>query len=317
MTLHLVTGGAGFIGSHLAARLVEGGDRVRVLDNLSTGSAENLKGFRDGIEFIEGDIRDLEALQRAVQGTECVFHLAALPSVQRSVQFPLEAEAVNAMGTLQVLEAARKAGVRRVIYASSSSIYGDSPRLPKREDLTPNPLSPYAVSKLTGEHYCRIYRRLHGLETVSLRYFNVFGPRQNPDSPYAAVIPRFIRALLGGQRPVVYGDGEQTRDFTFVSNAVEANVLASRAEEAPGRVFNVACSTRTSLNRLLTLLQEITGAAVEAVHEPPRPGDVRDSQADIRQARKILGFNPAVDLEEGLRRTAQWFQKMAQGAEEG
>ncbi|MFQ5692399.1 MAG: NAD-dependent epimerase/dehydratase family protein, partial [Nitrospinota bacterium] len=224
-----------------------------------------------------------------------------------------ESEAVNAMGTLQVLEAAREAGVRRVIYASSSSVYGDSPALPKREDFSPNPLSPYAVSKLTGEQYCRIYHRLHGLETVGLRYFNVFGPWQDPASPYAAVIPRFIRALLNGERPVVYGDGEQTRDFTFISNAVEANLLAASAEGAPGRAFNVACSRRTSLNRLLEILGGILGTRVEAVYDPPRPGDVRDSEADIGQAREVLGFHPAVDLEEGLRRTVEWFQANGKG----
>ncbi|MFQ5913605.1 MAG: SDR family oxidoreductase [Nitrospinota bacterium] len=311
MALHLVTGGSGFIGSHLTARLVERGEKVRVLDNLSTGSPENLKEIRNQVEFHEGDIRDPETVERGVEGADCVFHLAALPSVQRSVQFPLEAEAVNARGTLQVLEAARSAGVRRVIYASSSSVYGDSAVLPKREDLPPNPLSPYAVGKLCGEQYCRVYCELHGLETVSLRYFNVFGPRQDPASPYAAVIPRFIFALLSGRRPVVYGDGEQTRDFTFVSNAVDANILASTAEGAPGRVFNLACSVRTSVNALLDLLRQIIGTSAEADYEPPQPGDVRDSQADISQAREFLGFEPAVDLEEGLRKTAQWFQKNA------
>ncbi len=309
MALHLVTGGTGFIGSHVAARLIERGDEVRVLDNLSTGLLQNLKEIRDRIDFIEGDLRNSETLERAVQGVECVFHLGALPSVQRSIRFPVEAEAVNAMGTLNVLEAARGADVRRVIYASSSAVYGDTPTLPKQEDQPPNPLSPYAVSKLTGEQYCRIYYKLHGLETVGLRYFNVFGPRQDPGSAYAAVIPRFIHALLNGQSPVVYGDGEQTRDFTFVSNAVDANLLASTAEGAPGRVFNVACSARTSLNELLNLLRKRTGTSLEAVYEAPRPGDVRDSQADVRRAREILGFEPAVDLEQGLGRTVEWFQE--------
>ena len=311
MAHHLVTGGAGFIGSHLAARLAERGDAVRVFDNKSTGSSENLKDLGQGIELIEGDIRDPEALERAVRGVECVFHLAALPSVQRSVEFPLDSEAVNAMGTLQVLEAAKAEGVRRVIYSSSSSVYGDTATLPKHEEQPPNPLSPYALSKLSGEWYCRIYYDLHGLETVALRYFNVFGPRQDPGSDYAAVIPRFIDAHLGGRRPMVFGDGEQTRDFTFVSNAVDANLRAAAAEKAPGRTFNVACGTRTSLNELLALLREITGSSVEADYGAARPGDVRDSQADISLAREILGYEPAVGLTNGLRTTVEWFQQSA------
>jgi nucleoside-diphosphate-sugar epimerase len=312
MALHLVTGGAGFIGSHIAGRLIQNGDQVKVLDNVSTGSLQNLKDFREDIEFIEGDIRDEGTLKRAIKGVDCVFHQAALPSVQRSVQFPVESAAVNAMGTLQILEASRYAGVRRVVYASSSSVYGNTPTLPKREDQPPNPLSPYAVSKLTGEQYCRIYFNLHGLETVCLRYFNVFGPRQDPGSAYAAVIPRFIHALSNEESPVVYGDGEQTRDFTFVSNAVDANLLASTAERAPGGVFNVACSERTSLNSLLHHLERITGTSASAVHEPPRPGDVKDSLADICQALEKLGYRPATTLEEGLRKTVEWFQDNAE-----
>jgi nucleoside-diphosphate-sugar epimerase len=312
MALHLVTGGAGFIGSNIAGRLVQNGDRVRILDNVSTGSLQNLKDFREDIEFIEGDIRDEGTLKGAVKGVDCVFHQAALPSVQRSVQFPVESAAVNAMGTLQTLEASRCAGVRRVVYASSSSVYGNTPTLPKREDQPPNPLSPYAVSKLTGELYCRIYYNLHGLETVSLRYFNVFGPRQDPNSAYAAVIPRFIHALSNEESPVVYGDGDQTRDFTFVSNVVEANLLASTAARAPGGIFNVACSERTSLNSLLHHLERITGTSASAVHEPPRPGDVKDSLADIGQAQEKLDYRPATTLEEGLRKTVEWFQENAE-----
>ncbi len=312
MALHLVTGGAGFIGSHIASRLIRNGDRVKVLDNVSTGSLQNLKDFLNDIEFIEGDIRDVDTLKRAVKGVDCIFHQAALPSVQRSVQFPIESAAVNGMGTLHVLEAARHAGVRRVVYASSSSVYGNTPTLPKREDQPPNPLSPYAVSKLTGEQYCRIYYNLHGLETVSLRYFNVFGPRQDPGSAYAAVIPRFIHALSNEESPIVYGDGKQTRDFTFVSNVVDANLLASTSERALGGVFNVAYSERTSLNNLLHHLERITGTSASPIHEPPRPGDVKDSLADICQAQEKLGYRPSTTLEEGLRETVEWFQSNAE-----
>ena len=308
MTIHLVTGGAGFIGSHLTHRLVEQGDKVRVLDNLMTGSASSLSAVRDRVEFVEGDIQNSAVVARAVEGVECVFHLAALPSIQRSIQFPLESESVNAMGTLRILEAARETGVRRVIYASSSSVYGDTPTLPKREDQTPKPISPYAVSKLIGERYCEVYHALHGLETVSLRYFNVFGPRQDSDSPYAAVIPLFIQSLFHGQRPRVFGDGEQTRDFTFVSNAVDANLCAASAEGAPGRVFNVACQQRTSLNELLRIIGDIGGVFPQAEYADSRAGDVRDSLADIGQAREVLGYAPATTLVQGLEETYEWYR---------
>ncbi len=309
MSTHLVTGGAGFIGSHLARRLVEQGREVRVLDNLATGFPDNLADIRGSLEFIEGNIQDSVTMSRAVKGVDYVFHLAALPSVQRSIQYPLESESVNALGTLQVLESARKAKVRRLIYASSSSAYGNTPTLPKREDQTPNPLSPYAISKLTGERYCQIYYNLHGLETVCLRYFNVFGPRQDPDSPYAAVIPLFIRALLNGLEPVVFGNGEQTRDFTFVSNAVDANLCAASAEGAPGMVFNVACQQRTSLNELLRTIGNICNISPQAKYSDPRPGDVLDSMADITLARKILGYTPAITLAEGLKKTCEWYRE--------
>ncbi len=308
MTIHLVTGGAGFIGSHLTHRLVEQGDRVRVLDNLTTGSAGSLAAVRDRVEFVEGDIQDSAVVARAVDGVECVFHLAALPSIQRSIRFPLESESVNALGTLRILEAARETGVRRVVYASSSSVYGTTPTLPKREDQTPNPISPYAVSKLTGERYCQIYHALHGLETVSLRYFNVFGPRQDPDSPYAAVIPLFIQSLFSGRRPRVFGDGEQTRDFTYVSNAVDANLRAASAAGAPGRVFNVACQQRTSLNELLRIIGDICGVSPQAEYGDSRAGDVRDSLADIGQAREVLGYAPATTLVQGLEETCEWYR---------
>jgi nucleoside-diphosphate-sugar epimerase len=297
----LVTGGAGFIGGHIAERLCLDGYTVRVLDNFSTGHRRNLRAPADDVELIEGDIQSYERVHTAIRGCEYVFHQAALPSVPRSIQDPLTSNASNVIGTLNVLSAARDSGVRRVIYASSSSVYGSSPTLPKHEDLLPAPISPYAVSKLAGEGYCRSFFEVYGLETVALRYFNVFGPRQDPLSHYAAVIPRFITACLVGQAPTIFGDGEQSRDFTYVGNVVEANLLAMEAERAVGKVYNVACGERVTVNRLLEELQALTGQEIEARHEPPSPGDIRHSLADVTRAERELGYSPRTNLNEGLR----------------
>lgn len=307
----LVTGGAGFIGSHLVDKLVQLGARVRVLDDFSTGKRENIAHLleRNEIELIEGSLIDPETVKRAVEGVEFVFHQGAIPSVIRSVEDPLTTHQVNVTGTLLLLLAARDAKVRRVVFASSSSVYGDTPTLPKREDMTPNPKSPYALSKLAGEHLCRLFWELYGLETVSLRYFNIFGPRQDPTSQYAAVIPRFITAMLQGKPPTIYGDGEQTRDFTFVENCVQANLLAARAEGVAGEVFNVGAGKQTSVNELFRLIRSLIGADhIEPIYAPPRPGDVRHSLADISKAQKLLGYQPSVSLEEGLERTISWFR---------
>ena len=284
----LVTGGAGFIGSHLAERLVREGHEVRVLDNFATGRRENIAEFSGDMELIEGDIQSYERVHTAVRGVELVFHEAALPSVPRSVQDPLTSNASNVIGTLNVLLSARDSGVRRVVFASSSSIYGKGEAMPKSEDLQPQPLSPYAVSKLAGEGYCRSFHDVYGLETVALRYFNVFGPRQDPLSQYSAVIPNFIGAALDGRSPVVYGDGEQSRDFTYVDNVVDANLRAAEAEDVAGAVLNVACGGRVSLNELIIELQGITGNEAATVYEPARVGDVRHSQADIRRGKSVV-----------------------------
>jgi nucleoside-diphosphate-sugar epimerase len=296
----LVTGGAGFIGSHIVERMLELGHRVVVLDNFATGRRENLARFAEDIEVVEGDMRSYERVHTAVRGCEVVFHQAALPSVPRSVQDPLTSTEANVTGTLNVLLNARDGGVRRVIFASSSSIYGANPDLPKRETMAALPLSPYAVSKLAGEGYCRSFAHVYGLDCVALRYFNVFGPRQDPLSQYAAVIPNFILACLAGQAPTVHGDGEQSRDFTYVANVVDANELAMAASDVSGRVFNVACGERVSLNELMDEIRQLTGADVSARHTTPRAGDVRHSQADITEARAVLGYQPAVGLREGL-----------------
>ncbi|HEX2486346.1 MAG TPA: SDR family oxidoreductase [Myxococcota bacterium] len=305
----LVTGGAGFVGSHLVDRLVRDGWRVRVLDDFSSGREANLEASGAAIELVRGDLRDAAALGRAVAEVEVVFHQAAVPSVPRSVAEPVRTHEVNATGTLLVLEAARRAGVRRLVYAASSSAYGDTPELPKVETMPPRPRSPYALQKWTGECYCRLYSDLFGLETVALRYFNVFGPRQDPKSEYAAVVPRFATACLRGEAAVVYGDGEQTRDFTFVDDAVRANVLAADAPGASGAVVNVAGGRRVSLNELLAGLQELTGTRVPSRHEAPRAGDVRDSLADLSRARALLGYEPAASLREGLLRTVESLRK--------
>ncbi len=309
----LVTGGAGFIGSHIADRLVEEGWEVRILDDFSSGREENLELCRRSVEVLRGDLRDRELLGRAVGDAEVVFHEAAVPSVPRSVAEPERTNDVNVTGTLALLEAARQAGVRRLVFAASSSAYGDTPELPKVESMPATPLSPYALQKYAGEQYCRLYTNLYGLETVALRYFNVFGPRQNPQSEYAAVIPKFVTACLRGEAPRIYGDGEQTRDFTYVGDVVQANLLAAEAERAVGGVVNVAGGRRMSLNQLFRTIAELTGADVEPAYEPPRPGDVRDSLADLHRAAAWLGYRPAVDIREGLRQTVDHFRKSLEG----
>lgn len=308
----LVTGGGGFIGSHLVKRLLREGQAVRVLDNFATGRRSNLDDVLADIELVEGDLQSYERVHNAVRGCDLVFHLGALPSVPRSVQDPLTSNATNVTGTLNVLLASRDEGVRRVVYASSSSIYGADPTLPKREEMQPLPIAPYAVSKLSGESYCRAFHQVYGLESVSLRYFNIFGPGQDPESQYAAVIPNFISAALEGRSPIVHGDGEQSRDFTFIDNAVDANLLAADAEGAAGQVFNIACGRRTSLNEIIAQLGALTGKEVESTNTDPRPGDVRHSLADISKAHQILGYDPVVNFEEGLKRTYVEYQELWQ-----
>lgn len=309
MSTYLVTGGAGFIGSHIVDALLAEGHQVRVLDNFATGKRKNLAHVADRIELTESDIREPAAVGKAVAGVDYVLHQAALPSVPRSIKDPVTTHDVNATGTLNVLIAARDAGVKRVVYAASSSAYGDTPELPKRETMPPRPRSPYAVSKLAGEHYCQAFWHSYDLETVCLRYFNIFGPRQDPNSQYAAVIPKFITALLDGGEIHIHGDGRQTRDFTYVANAVHANLLAATAPGAAGAVCNIACGQRTSLLGLVATLQDLTGYESHIVHDPPRPGDVRDSLADISGARELLGYQPAMGLRDGLANVVHWFRK--------
>ena len=304
--LYLVTGGAGFIGSNIAEALVRRGDRVRVLDDFSTGRRENLAALAE-VEVVEGDLRDAATARRTVAGVHGVFHQAALRSVPRSVDDPLSSNEVNVTGTLVLLLACREARVRRVVYASSSSVYGDDPALPKVETLPTQPISPYAVSKLAAEHYCQTFARLYGLETVSLRYFNVFGPRQNPESKYSAVIPRFLAQALAGEPLEVHGDGEQSRDFTYIDNVVEANLLAMKTADVSGQVFNVACGTRHSLLAIADAIAAFLGRRLERAHVPPRAGDVRHTLADIGKAERLLGFRPAVDFANGMRRTCEYF----------
>jgi UDP-glucose 4-epimerase len=311
MATALVTGGGGFIGSNLTEALLRMGHRVRVLDDFSTGKRENLN-FEEVypfLEILEGDIRDRMVCRKAMEGMEYVFHQAALPSVQRSVEDPLTSNEVNAGGTVNALVAAKDAGVKRLVYASSSSVYGDTPVLPKKEEMVPNPLSPYALQKYIGEEYGRLFFELYGIETISLRYFNIFGPKQDPTSLYSAVIPRFIDALLLGRPPVIFGDGEQSRDFTYIDNVVHANLLAMGAEHTRGEAVNVACGRRVSLNQLLKILQDIIGSHVSPSYEEPRTGDVRHSLADIRRAQTVLNYDPGVRIEEGLRKTVEYFQK--------
>jgi UDP-glucose 4-epimerase len=309
MSIHLVTGGAGFIGSHLVEALLDQGKRVRVLDNFSTGSRDNLENVINRIELIEGDITDPETVRQAVRGCEVVFHQAALASVPRSVANPLATHRACVDGTLNVLLAARDGGVRRVVYAASSSAYGNSERLPKSEGDPTAPLSPYAVAKLAGEQYCAAFSTVYHLETVRLRYFNVFGPRQTPDSPYAAVIPLFIQALTSSKRPTIHGDGGQSRDFTFVADVVRANLLAADVPGVSGRVYNVACGRRTTLLELVEHLNALIGTRIEPRHIAPRAGDVRHSLADIRRATEELGYRPTTDMVGGLKACLRWWQQ--------
>jgi UDP-glucose 4-epimerase len=306
MTHYLVTGGAGFIGSHIVETLVASEERVRVLDNLSTGHRANIAPYLDQVEFIEGDLRDEETVRRAVEGVDFVLHQGAIASVIRSVKDPIPTETANVVGTLNLLLAARDAGVRRVVYASSSSVYGDSPILPKVETMPPRPKSPYAVSKVAMEYHCRVFTDLHGLETVGLRYFNVFGPRQDPTSEYAAVIPKFITAMLRGEAPTIYGDGTQSRDFTYVSNVVAANLLATAAPGMAGRVFNAALGDRYTLLELVDMLNEILDKQIEPNFGPVRPGDVKHSQADIDLIRE-RGYQAQIDFRTGLAKTVDWY----------
>ncbi len=310
MRTFLVTGGAGFIGSHIAEALVNRGDRVRVLDNLSTGFLSNLDPICDRIEFIQGDLVDAPVVAGAVRGVDCVFHQAALPSVPRSMERPLDTNAACVTGTVTLLDAARRAGVRRVVYASSSSVYGDQPASSKRESDLPAPISPYGAAKLAAEYYCRAFAASFPLETVSIRYFNVFGPRQDPNGPYAAVIPLFITAILSGRQPVIYGDGLQSRDFTFVANVVQGNLLAADAPGVSGRVFNVALGGSINLLTLLDALNKLLGTNVKPVHADPRPGDIRESMADIAMARNHLGYEPKIALAEGMERSIAHYRQL-------
>ncbi len=313
MRTFLVTGGAGFIGSHIAEALVARGDRVRILDNLSTGHRGNLQHLEADVEFLQGDITSPADVATAVAGVDCVFHEAALASVPRSVERPLDTNAACVTGTLNVLHEARKAGVRRLVYAGSSSAYGNQASSPKRETDLPAPISPYGTAKLAGEAYCHAFWTTYGFETVSIRYFNVFGPRQDPNSQYSAVIPRFITAMLAGKQPTIYGDGRQSRDFTFISNVVHGNLLAADADArlVAGRTFNVANGRSTDLLQLVAQLNRLLGTSIEPIHEPPRAGDVRESLADITQARQRLAYEPLVGFEEGLRRSIDYYRQLA------
>jgi UDP-glucose 4-epimerase len=306
-SLCLVTGGAGFIGSALVRALLARGDKVRVIDNFYSGRRENLAAVAADVDLIEGDLRDGVALGRALDGVELIFHQAAIPSVPRSFADPIASHDVNATGTLALLAAAKRAGARRLVYAASSSAYGDAPTMPKVETMRPAPLSPYAVSKLAGEHYCQVFAGAYGLETVCLRYFNVFGPHQDPTSEYAAVIPRFVSGALAGQGVTIFGDGTQSRDFCYIDNAVEANLAAASAPGASGQVFNVACGAATSLNQVVGLIGEIIGRQIAVTYAPGRVGDVKHSLADITAARDRLGYRAAVSFREGLQRTVSWF----------
>lgn len=313
----LVTGGAGFIGSHIAEALVADNNEVVILDNLSTGHEENLAGFRERVTLHAADLRDPEAVANAVSGCDYVFHEAALASVPRSVKDPISSNDVNVSGTLNVLQAARDAGVKRVIYAGSSSAYGNSEVSPKHEELLPAPLSPYAVSKLAGEHYCRAFYEVYGLETLSIRYFNVFGPRQDPDSPYAAVLPIFTRHLLAGKSPLIDGDGSQTRDFTYVANVVSGNLKAMSAPATQGQCVNVACNGSYSVIYLFEQVRAMLGVDIDPIFGPRRAGDVDHSQANVERALELIGYAPVVSFEEGLRRTVDWYRAVPLAGDKG
>jgi nucleoside-diphosphate-sugar epimerase len=309
MAVYLVTGGAGFIGSNIVEELLTKGARVRVIDNFATGKRENLDPFKSKIDFREVDICDLESLKAAVRGADFVLHQAAIPSVPKSVVDPITSHNADLTGTLHVLWAAKEAGVKRVVYAASSSAYGDSPQLPKQEDMPSKAISPYGLMKYVGEEYCRLFTQLYGVETVSLRYFNVFGPRQDPSSQYSGVLSRFITAMLAGKRPVIYGDGEQSRDFTYVSNVVQGNLLACHAPNAAGQMYNLACGRSINLNEVVSLLNQILGANLKPVYEAPRVGDIRHSLAEISRAAHDLNYSPAIQFEEGLRMTVEWYRQ--------
>lgn len=308
-TKYLVTGGAGFIGSNIVHSLVKKQAQVRVIDNLSTGDEKNLDGIKSEIEFMEGDICNPKTIKKATEGIDYVIHQAALPSVPRSIDDPIATHESNINGTLSILLAARDQGVKRVVFAGSSSAYGESAELPKKENMLPAPLSPYAATKLAGEFYCQTFSIVYGLETLTLRYFNVFGPRQNPESQYAAVIPKFITILMDDKSPTIYGDGEQTRDFTYVENVVSANILACQVEKTAGEVINIATSQRISLNQLYTYLTQIVKKDIPPKYAPARTGDVKHSLADITLAEKLLGYRPTIDLKEGLEQTVAWFMR--------
>ena len=309
MAHYLVTGGAGFIGSHLVEELLRRGEKVRILDNFSTGKRENVDAFAGRIELIEGDIRSHHIVREAVDGVDFVLHQGALPSVPRSINDPITTNEVNVTGTLNVLDAAKDAGVKRVVYASSSSVYGPDPELPVREGMNPNPVSPYAVAKLTGEKYCHAFSKVYGLETVALRYFNIFGPGQDPKSQYSAFIPLFVVGMMEGQALTIHGDGLQAKDFTYVSNVVEANLLAAVAEGVSGEVFNVGCGASTSVNEVVGHIRKIIGAEGNITYGPARAGDVPQSLAAIDRAQEKLGYEPRVLIEEGLQRVALWFRR--------
>jgi nucleoside-diphosphate-sugar epimerase len=306
---YLITGGAGFIGSHLVKHVVDAGGIVRVVDNLSTGSADRLKQIRDSVDLVTGDLADDSVAAEAVKGMDYVLHQAAVPSVQRSVVDPVGTHRSNVTASLNLLENSRKAGVRRFVYAASSSAYGDTEVLPKSEEMAANPLSPYALQKWVGERYCKLYHELYGLETVSLRYFNVFGPRQDPYSEYSAVIPKFITKLLAKEPVTVYGDGEQSRDFTYIDNVIDANLLALRAPNAPGEVCNIGCGQRVTLNELIRILEELLGVRAQVTYAAAKPGDVRHSLADITKATRVLGYVPKTEIEQGLTRTVEAYVK--------
>jgi nucleoside-diphosphate-sugar epimerase len=308
MATYLVTGGAGFIGSNIVDELLRREQTVRVLDNLSTGRAENLKDAGDRIDMIRGDVRDADAVDAAVKGCDFVLHQAALASVPRSIADPVANNEVNVQGTLNVLVSAQRHGVKRVVYASSSSVYGDSEVLPKVESMTPNPRSPYAVAKLAAEYYCRVFAELHSMTTVALRYFNVFGPRQDPGSQYSAVIPLFVKALVEGQAPTIHGDGEQSRDFTYIANVVAANLLACDANVTGGKVYNIACGGRYTLNELYAALAAQIGTKLKPVYGPPRAGDVKHSMAGIEPIQREMGYKILVPFEEGIQKTVRWYQ---------
>lgn len=312
MSKYLVTGGAGFIGSHIATALVERGERVRVLDNLCTGKRTNLAHLEGKVEFIEGDLQDRAAVEKALDGIEVVFHQAALASVPRSVAAPLDTNAACVTGTVNLLDAARQAKVKRLVYAGSSSIYGDrAGKGAKQETDLPDPISPYAAAKAAGELYCQSFFATYGLPTVTVRYFNVFGPRQDPQSEYAAVIPKFVMKMLAGERPTIFGDGKQSRDFTYVANVVEGNLRAAEAPDAPGKTFNIACGESLDLLQLVAAINRVLGTKIEAIFDPPRAGDVRDSLADITRAQQVLGYKPVVDFDEGLRRSIEYYRTLA------